>query len=264
MTQQFSYSKGKMLRAGAVMFGLLAAALAFGQIQKARIFQDDYPLILETDLYCSFFILEEALPDIRIIGAERGEEKSMFSDADIMTIDAGRNWELEVDRVFQVLEAGPEIKGLGRLMHRRGRARVILVEEKTSLVRAEKTCFPMGVGGYLVPFVERETVIGRNLGFDAYADDASGAAGRIVFMDDDLDIIGNGGWALVDVGRDAGVEPGTQMTVFRETGEGKPRDAVGNVVVIDAGARSATIKVLSSRDFVQMGDIVQAKSSPLS
>ncbi|MDW7760326.1 MAG: hypothetical protein SCM96_06780 [Acidobacteriota bacterium] len=264
MTQQSSYSKRKMLRAGAVMFGLLAAALAFGQIQKARIYQDDYPLIMETDLYCSFFVLEEALPDIRIIGAERGEEKSLFSDADIMTIDGGQASGVVVGQVFQVLEAGPEIQGLGPLMYRRGRARVILVDEKTSLVRAEKTCFPMSVGGYIVPFVERETVIGRNLGFDAHADDAAGASGRIVFTIDDLNIIRDGSWALIDVGRDAGVEPGIQMTVFRETGAGKPREAVGNVVVIDAGARSATIKVLSSRDAVHMGDLVQAKSSPLS
>lgn len=264
MKQQSLSLKRKMLRAGMVMFGLSAAALAFGQIQKARIYQDDYPLITETDLYCSFFVLEGDLPGIRIIGAERGEEKSQFSDADIMTIDAGKASGVEVGQVFQVLEAGREIQGLGSLMHRRGRAKVILAEEKTSLVRVEKTCFPMSVGGYLVPFVERETVIGRNLGYDAHADDASGVSGRIVFMVDDLNMIGNGGWALIDVGRDAGVEPGIQMTVFRETGEGKPREAVGNVVVIDAGARSATVKVLSARDAVHMGDIVQAKSSPLS
>ena len=45
------------------------------QIEKAKIFQEDYPLITESDLYCSIYILDGASPrhqDHR--GGEAGRE----------------------------------------------------------------------------------------------------------------------------------------------------------------------------------------------
>lgn len=81
------------------------------QIGKARIYLDDYPLITESDLYCSLFILDGPLPDLRIIGAERQEEKILLSEADTFYIDKGRADGLEIGQMFLVISAGSKLGG---------------------------------------------------------------------------------------------------------------------------------------------------------
>jgi hypothetical protein len=52
---------------------------------------------------------------------------------------------------------------------------------------------------------------------------------------------------------------GQQMTVFKKQKGNAPRDVVGNLVVIDAQPKTATVKVLSCNDPIQKGLLVQAK-----
>ena len=49
------------------------------------------------------------------------------------------------------------------------------------------------------------------------------------------------------------------MTVFKRVKRGFPREAVGNVVVIDVQKSTSTVKVLSCRDAVEVGFQVQTK-----
>ena len=66
------------------------AAFAQDQVQKAKIFQDEYQMLVESDLYCSIFVFEGERPPLRIIGSERQKEKELLSDADIFYVDKGR------------------------------------------------------------------------------------------------------------------------------------------------------------------------------
>src|SRR4030067_2314550 len=59
------------------------------QIERAKIFREAYPVIAEVDLYCSLFIYEGDLPDLRITAAEKGYEEVMFSDSDIAFLNKG-------------------------------------------------------------------------------------------------------------------------------------------------------------------------------
>src|SRR5512136_2015968 len=74
---------------------LLVPARPFAQEEqtiKEKLFQENYQLIADSDLYCSFYMLEEGkpLPDLRIIGAERMNEKNQFSDADTIYLSKGQ------------------------------------------------------------------------------------------------------------------------------------------------------------------------------
>jgi hypothetical protein len=49
------------------------------------------------------------------------------------------------------------------------------------------------------------------------------------------------------------------MTIFKKVKKGVPREAIGNLVVIDVQQKTSTIKVLSCRDSVEIGFQVQTR-----
>jgi hypothetical protein len=237
----------------------LGTGLAQDQIEKAGIYQENYPLISESDLYCSIFVLDGELPAIRIIGAEKQEEKILLSDSDKFYIDKGRADGMEIGQVFLAVSVGKKVGSLGLLGRRTGRARIVALEENRGTVVIDKTCGELTVGEFLVPFEEREGLTGKDLGYAGELDESQGAKGRVVYLDTEVNITGSGGWAIIDLGKDQGIQTGQQLTVFKRVKTGMPREAIGNVVVIDTQKNSSTVKVLSCRDSVEVGLQVQTK-----
>jgi len=234
------------------------------QIEKAKIFRDSYPLISETDLYCSFFILDE-LPTLKIVAVENREEKQILSDGDFFYANKGKSEGLKEGLVLTVLEVDPKItfsfskKGYGLLAFRRGRARIISLESNLALAKVEKACGPVRVGDLLIPFEEKSWITGKDLGFNVPAQGGEVLTGTIIFLENELNQIGNNQWALIDLGLEQGIRLGQQLTVFNRAQNNLSLQAVGNVVVIEAGIRTSTVKVLSSRDVIKLGDVVQIK-----
>jgi hypothetical protein len=229
------------------------------EIQKAKIFRETYPLISETDLYCDIYVQESELSDTRIITAERSDEKILLSDADVVFINKGKNDGLEVGQVFLVVELGRRLGDYGYLAAKRGRASIIFLEDARAAARVERTCGRIMVGDFLVPFEEKESLLGKDLGYEPLAAPREGTAGSIIYLERDYNEIGSGYWAIIDVGEAGGVNVGQQMTIFRNIRKDLPRMGIGNAVVIDVGQKTATIKVLSCNDAVRPGYQVQAK-----
>ncbi len=227
------------------------------QIEAAKIYRDTYPLISETDLYGSIFVYETELPDLRIISAERSDERILLNEDDIVYINKGKADGLEMGQVFLILEIRDKIGKFGRLATKRGRAHVVCLEENRAVARVEKTCGRVMVGNYLVPFEEKEGVLGKDLGYEAYCAPGSGPIGNIIYIERDYIQIGSGGYAIIDIGEEGGIQVGQQMTIFRTKRKDLPTQGVGNVVVIETKAKTATIKVLSCSDPVREGMWVQ-------
>lgn len=254
-----------------IMAGIFLSASMAGQeaqktqIEKAKIFQEEYPLISDSDLYCSVYTLEKPNFDIRIIAGEKTDEKILQGDADILYIDRGSQDGLEVGQMFLVLNVGAGIsdratgRNCGYLVTRQGKVRIVRLEEKRGIVTVEKACGPVLVGDFLVPYEERETVLGKDVGYDTVLEEGTGLNGHIVYLDKDYIIVGSGYWAVIDLGSDDGLKLGQQLTVFKRVKKDVPRLAIGNVVVIDLQPKTATIKVLSCRDTVEEGFEVQSK-----
>lgn len=229
------------------------------EIQRARIFRETYPLISESDLYCAIYVQESQLSGPRIIEAEKSGEKILLSDSDIIYINQGRNDGLEMGQVFQVVELGDRIGDYGYLAARRGRASIIFLEDTRASARVEKTCGRIAVGNFLLPFEEKESLLGKDLGFELTAAENTDAAGAVIYLERDYNEVGSGYWAIIDIGTDDGLSVGQQMTIFRQVRRDLPRMGVGNAVVIDAGKRTSTIKVLSCSDAIRPGYVVRAK-----
>ena len=231
---------------------------------KDKTFQNVYALISESDLYCSFFVLEDE-PWLRIAAGDRGAGKMLLADGDLFYFKAGPDEGLKEGQVMMVLEIGPKVGGLGLkrspgpVVYRRGRARLVRFDKDFAVGRVEKACGPVMVGHYLVPFAEKEGLLGKDLGFDGPLRDGESLSGRIIFLDNQFFQIGPGQWALIDLGREQGLQVGRQLTLVHQAVKGLPSEAVGNAIVIDAGRVTSTIKVLSAKDAIILGDLVQVK-----
>ncbi len=249
---------------GKILFSLAIVTLllfqGWGQeqeIQRAKLYRDVFPLISDSDLYCSFFIMEEVNLDTRIIGSEREAERMLMREHDIFYINKGSADGIEIGQVFLILEIGPKINKYGHLALKRGRAQVVAVEEKRASLRLEKSCEQVMTGYYLVPFEEKASFLGKDLGYDIPVEESEGLEGSIIYTIREYNQIGRGHWALIDLGEEDGVRFGQQLVIYRgEAGE-EPVKVIGNLIVIDVQRKTSTVKILSGKDTLKVGDKVQ-------
>ncbi len=230
------------------------------QIEKAKIYQDVYPVISESDLYCSFFILEEERLEAEIMGAEREYEKTLLTDSDIVYINKGKREGLAEGQVFLIVEIGPKIKDFGRLAFKRGRARILALGETKTSAQLEKTCGEVMIGHFLIPFEEKEGILGKDLGYDVPPEESEGLRGNIIYLQRGYRQIGSGHWALIDLGSEDGLLIGQQMIIYRIVKKGAPPQILGNLIVIDIQSRTSTVKILSCKDVLMLGDHVQTRT----
>lgn len=243
----------------------VAAVPAVGQeaeINRSKIFGEYYQLITDTDLYCSIFLYEEGkpFPNIRIIGAERENEKNHYADNDTVYIDKGKADGIEIGQVFLIVNIGEKVGKYGKVMQRLSRAKVVRIDgDHMSTIRLERSCGGAQVGDSLIPFEEMEGEIGKDQGY-ANVEPGVGVSGNVFYIENDFQMAGSGQWALVNVGRRQCVQIGDRLTVFHAARPNLPREAVSSAIVIDVRGGSATIKILSARDAVSVGDQVQVSS----
>lgn len=229
------------------------------QVQKAKIYAEEYPLISDSDMYCSILAWDRSLPEVKIVGSEREDERAMMIDADSFYIDKGKEEGMEMGQMFLAVDIGDLIPRIGYIAQKKGKVRIIRLEDHLSVVKVEKGCGDIRVGNYLIPFEEKETVIGRDLGYDSNLKPGESLEGQVIYLDTDFNIVATGHWALINVGDQHGLKVGQQMTIFRQKKPNFPREAIGNLVVIDTQKKTSTVKVLSCREPVEKGDIVQVK-----
>ncbi len=115
------------------------------------------------------------------------------------------------------------------------------------------------VGDFLLPFEPKETMMGKDLGYDVPPFESEGPLGEVVYLVLDRDQIGSGDRALVSLGARDGIQLGQQMILYRIVSEGAPLMLLGNVVVIHVGEGTSTVKVLSCQDAIRIGDQIMTR-----
>jgi hypothetical protein len=231
------------------------------QITKAKIYQEFADLINEVDLYCSFSVWEGELPGLKIIGSEREEEKEMLSDSDVVYLNKGADEGIEAGQIFRVLEIEKNLPGYGLIARGRGRARIQFTTPNVAVAEIEHSCGDVRSGHYLIPFEEKEGIAGKDLGYDVPPAEGDGLKGHLLYLQTDLQQIGSGQWAIIDLGAEQDMQVGQQLILYNRQQPDFPIQILGNCIVIDVQSRTSTIKVLSCRDIVQNGDLVMERAS---
>ena len=244
--------------------GLLSSAYPSGQeksyqIEKAKIFRDIYELLGEVDLYCSFFIWEGEKPELVITGAEREFETNMLTDENVIYINQGKDDGLEPGQLFMVFEIEKNLPGFGFIAFKKGRARIKALADNQASAVIEKTCSGVSIGNFLVPFEPKESIMGQDLGYDVPPFEAAGAKGEFVFLQTEFNQISRGHWALINVGSQDDIQIGQQLIVYRIIETGAPLQIFANVVVIDVQKTTSTVKILSNRDPIRIGDLLMVR-----
>lgn len=247
----------KAFAGGSLLCFILMAAAA-GQAPA----RNEIRIIEEADLYCSLLAVEE-VPRLKIKAAERMEERAFLHAGDLFVFDRFPGDGVAVGQVMTILEIGKTVKPAGArpvtVAFQRGRAKVVMLDANSGRARIEKECGEIQLGQALGPFVQREVLKGRDQGFASIERKPEEPAGSVFYLGYDAIHIGPGQMALVDIGTEKGIQVGRQLTVFRQNEKNTVWQGLANVVVVHAGPQVSVVKVLSARDSVLPGDIVQAK-----
>ncbi len=234
------------------------------EVKKARLYKDVFPLISETDLYCSFFVIDKLKMDIQIVGSEKEDERILIRESDVFFINKGSVDGIETGQIYMILEIGEKVrnpvtgKNFGRLVLRRGRGQIFSVEEDRAFARLEKACGEVMVGHFLVPFEEKSDFLGKDLGYDIPINEEEGPQGMLIYLQNDYRQISKGHLAIIDLGEEDGIHFGQQLVIYRKTkGKKGTIENLGNLIVIDTQMKTSTVKILSSKSPLRLGDLVQ-------
>jgi hypothetical protein len=244
---------------GSVLLTILTVAAA-GQdsLRNAR------QIINESDLSCSFLALEEA-PTLKIKAAERMEERALLIEGDLFVFDRVPGDGLASGQVLTILELGESVKVTERrarpviVAFQRGKAKIVILDDRTARARVEKACGPIGIGQFLVPFLAGEIVKGVDQGFAGIEWNPDGLNGVVLHLGGAARQAGPGQMALVELGTEQGIRAGQQLTVFKANEKNALWQGMANVIVVHPGPRVSVVKILSGRDALEIGDRVQVK-----
>ena len=227
------------------------------------------PAIDETALQCSHYIVEDREDEsLHLVGSEDGATKNAFGDRDILYLNKGSNSGVKAGDVCSLHHVAYEVKhpetnrGIGTKIEPTGWARVILVQENTATVRIEQACMDIHVGDYLKPFEKMPVpLIARHIPPDRLTPPTGRLTGTVVDIAEDAMIAGERQLVSINIGASNGVAPGNMFSVYKimYPSVPTPRNVIGELVVVAVRERTATARVLYSRDAIMNGDKVELR-----
>jgi hypothetical protein len=182
------------------------------------------------ELYCGGFIQYAPAPNkLQIIGGEEEQEQRVYSQGDIVYINAGSNQGVKEGQEFSVVRPRGQFnsdfsrkKGyLGVYTQELGRLRVVDVKERVSVARVEYSCEMMLLGDMLRAANERVAPFTRNeVPLDRFADPTGKQRGRIVMARDLREAPTVNDIIYIDLGTEDNIKPGDYFTIYRPLGTG--------------------------------------------
>jgi hypothetical protein len=227
------------------------------------------PAIEEMSLQCAHYILQDPEDtSLYLVGSENGDTKLAFADRDVLYLNKGTNAGVKAGDVYSMHHASYEVKhpetgrGIGRKIETTGWGRIILAEENSSILQIEAACGDVHVGDYVKPLVKVSVpLITRRAPADRLTPPSGKTQGAVVDIGDDSAIAGENQLVSINLGTEHGVAPGNVLTVYKVMYPSvpTPRNVLGEVVVVAVQDKTATARVLFSRDAIMNGDRVEVR-----
>jgi hypothetical protein len=227
------------------------------------------PAIDETALQCSAYVVDDREDEsLYLAGSEDGATKNAFADRDILYLNKGSNSGVKAGDVYSLHHVAYKVKHpdtnreIGTKIETTGWARVILVQENTATVQIEQACVDIHLGDYLKPFEKMPVpLIARHTPPDRLTPPTGRLGGAVVDIAEDGMIAGERQLLTINVGTAQGVAPGNMFTVYKimYPSVPTPRNVIGELVVVAVRERTATARVLYSRDAIMNGDRIELR-----
>jgi len=229
-----------------LLFCAFAHAAASGQTGRAPapaqrdeqqptvIFPDErrqpVPAALPSEAACSGFIEQAPQGSSgQIVGAEEERERRVFSEGDLVFVDAGAQGGLRVGQEFTVVRPRGRFQSkfsrksgsLGVYTQEVGRLRVERVRDRVSVARVTAACGDLLLGDLLRPAANRAVPQARpEVSLDRFAEPTGKQTGRIVLAREGREMVTRDQIVFIDLGNEDGVKAGDYLTVFRPEDHG--------------------------------------------
>lgn len=224
----FQIKFAKKLSVALLVVGFASIA-AMAQDLSERTPGSEVKVAGDNDLYCAGYIQYSQVDEgLEIVGAEKEEERQMYTNGDLVFLNEGANAGVNVGDEYSIIRPKGEFKSkfskkgkLGIYVQEVGALVVEQVKNQFSIARVRFSCSAILLGDLLQPTVKRTSpVYFYEKDFDRFANSSGKATGHIVLARDGLEMLARGTVVYIDLGREDGVSKGDALRIFRPLGEG--------------------------------------------
>ncbi len=223
---------------------------------ETQLTKDKFLLISDSDLYCTYEIKKRISKDIKIVGSnDMDEGKIVFSTNDRLIVDKGESSGINVGDKFVIVAVGEKISNpftrrvLGTLFLKKGIVEMLTVYEHHSVAVIKKSCFPVHLNDFLIPYKEEEKVYKRCIDYKHSKLPESQLTGRVVFMGDYLDlnreVSTSGDIVAVDLGKGE-VSKGDFVLFYKIVKKHLPKIITGSGIVVKPQNTNSTVKIIDT------------------
>jgi hypothetical protein len=227
------------------------------------------PVGTDYDMYCSGFLgpLDQQWVGA-VVSAAKVEAQTIFMETDILYVDIGENKGVIPGQEFWIHRPDEVVYRYDSLLDEAGRiymtqalARVVCVQEASSIVEIVRTCGDVQVGDVLLPFEPMPIPLVRRTRPYTSCEPGSGKLlGHILQTKDRVIPIGDKTIVFLDLGEGDGIAPGDFFTVFRTRGQAKGvRTILGELAVLKTQPHTAVAVVTLTNDAMFAGDEIELK-----
>jgi hypothetical protein len=187
------------------------------------------PAAHESESVCGGFIEQNPQAATgQLVGAFKERERRLFSQGDLVYIDAGAQGGVREGQEFTVVRPRGRFsskfsrKGsLGVYTEEVGRVRIVRVRDRVSVAEVLRSCSDLLLGDMLRPYAPREVPPARAEGrLDLFTEPTGKQTGRIVLARDGRESLSRDDVVFIDLGAEDNVRVGDYLTVFRPLGHG--------------------------------------------
>lgn len=212
-------------------FTIFAATAAGQSAPVAAPAQRSLKVAEKNNLYCAGYVQHSPIDTSRkIVGAVEEQEQFLYSQNNVVYINAGANRGVSVGDMLTVVRPRGQVStrwtrkdNLGFYVQEVGALEVIRVKAEVSVARVKTSCTDMLLGDLVQPMPVRVSPdYTRRPPMDLYADPNGKAVGRLFMARDMAEAITRDYVVYIDLGAEDNVKVGDYLTIFRPLGKGNP------------------------------------------
>ena len=261
------HSAGSTVRVMALTLVGAAALATLAGAQSVGVPDPDVAVARPADIQCApraAWVMPDAPSSI--VGSQDGDVQRMFGPGDAVVVSAGAGAKFTVgDEYYVRRQHRPRVEfvvplgDMPAVLHTAGWVRITAVDGTMAVAVVSYACDGLLRGDYLEPYSVPVAPVGGSPGEVDYTD-----AARILFAEEGEYTAGIHRFAVIDRGRNANITSGQRFTLFREVlGQQGPVNNLGEAFAVDVGERTATVRIIWTRDAVYAGSRPTGDRQPL-
>jgi hypothetical protein len=211
----------------------------------------------------SGFEYDEEETSTKIIDSETGRPGLIFGD--IIYINKGTAHDIRAGDVFLAFRPFREVRHpitaelIGTQLEILGRIRVKTLEPNISCAEIIRSYSYIELGDPIIPVSELSVPLKKPLIGDSHSYGfkvGNQLIAHIIAEKVGHQLVSDGDVVFIDVGAAQGIQPADNFIIFRETGEGYPKQSIGRLTVLSVQKQTSVAMVIESVKAIELGETI--------